>query len=61
MLDDMRPEKVTTKPRSDNANCKYSQSSESEKNTHVKTTRRQRKFEKISRKRGVVVNFENVT
>ena len=39
---------------------KYPQSSNDD-NTHVKVTRRQRKFEKLSRKRGLVVKFENVT
>ena len=38
-----------------------SQSSNDEKNAHVKTTRRQRQCEKMSRKRGLVVNFEHVT
>ena len=38
-----------------------SQSNNDEKNTHVKITRRQRRFEKMSRKRGLVVNFEHVT
>ena len=38
-----------------------SQSSNDEKNAHVKTTRRQRGCEKMSRKRGLVVNFEHVT
>ena len=38
-----------------------SQSSKDEKNIHVNTTRRERKFQKMSRNRGLVVNFENVT
>ena len=39
----------------------YSQSSKDEKNTHVKVTRRLRKFEKMSRKQGLLLKFENVT
>ena len=38
-----------------------SQSNNDEKNTHGKITRRQSMFEKMSRKRGLVVNFEHVT
>ena len=37
-----------------------SQSNNHEKNTHVKITQRQRRFEKMSPKRGLVVNFEYV-
>ena len=39
----------------------YSQSSKDEKNTHVKVTRRLRKFEQMSRKQGLLLKFENVT
>ena len=38
-----------------------SQRSNDEKNTHVKTTQRKWRFEKMSRKWGLVVNFEHVT
>ena len=34
------------------------QGNKDEKNTHMKTTRRQRRFEEMSRKRSFVVDFE---
>ena len=64
MCDDISLVKITTKPRFDNAKCKFYHEpipSQDEKNTLVKTTRGQRKFEKMSHKRGLVVNFEHVT
>ena len=38
-----------------------SQRSNVAKNTHVRTSRRKRRFEKMSRVRGLAVNFEHVT
>ena len=38
-----------------------SQSNNDEKNTHMNLMRRHRRFEKMSRKQGLVVNFEHVT
>ena len=68
MSDDIRLIKITTKPQSENANFKFyhelisiTQSGNDEKKTHTKTTWGQRRFEKMSRKRGLVEYFEHVT
>ena len=66
MRDDIRIAKITTKPRFENVNLKFYQeiipkAAKMKRNTHMKTTRRQRTFEKMSGKRGLVVNFGQVT
>lgn len=58
---DIRLAYITTKPRFENANCKFHreqldfQSGKNE-NSQVKTTRRGQRFEEISCKRALVVN-----
>ena len=65
MSDDIRFTKITTRPLFEAQISKFyhvlanSQSSKDEKNTHVKATRRQLRFEKMSGKRGLVVNAPN--
>jgi len=65
MSDGIIQAKITTKPWFENANFRFYPelipSSHDEKNTHVKTSRRKRRSEKISRKRGLLVTFEHVT
>ena len=63
MCDDISLAKITAKPCVDNAKYKFYNEPipKAVKNTHVKTSRGQRKFEQMSHKRGLVVNFEHVT
>ena len=66
MCDDISLAKITTKARFDTAKCKFyhepiPKAVEMKRNSHVKTPRGQRKFEKKKKKRGLVVNFEHVT
>ena len=65
MCDGTSLAKITTKPRFDNAKCKFynepiPKAVKMKRIPNVKTTRRQRKFEKMPHKRGLVVNFEHM-
>lgn len=62
MCDDIKLAKITTKPRFDNATCKLyhepkSKALKMKRIPTTKTTRSQRKFEKISHGRGLVANL----